>query len=657
MPIPKADVTGRFTGSYSNLGRNFQAQGQVYDGVGRAAENLFASLTNAAHVYVREKSKETPEDRLFKLEKEREINSSIASDAAIFRYKPAEFLDKSQESKAKFLAEIPEDKWEWANQAYEENITKYHSVVDNNRLVLNRQKQSAAFTAQSEEYRNKALTAAANGDAAGLAEYTVKWQENEEYMLNNGFMTGEARTRRQTDFGDTAVIQQNLAGAKRLFGNDQQLNSFLQNIDKSKVYSTEQKKSIKNNILSEYNSWHALNKVQSADTIKNADFGIKAYTMGIEPQDFDFDKTVSSLRAAGQNEKASQLENAYSIRNEISSFAKLSTAQMSTELQEIKKNAKSEEDLSRIKILEKLTIEAEKEIGEDPLAFAERHGVISEEPLDITKTSSFTKRMQNAAFLQQKYGLDYMPVVKKAEAEALKKVINNMGPEEKAATLAQLNNIFGENANQIFDKVSPDNPEFAVAGKIFNRNPQIATNIIAGTNIATNEKGFAPTQNTNLQNAFGKLDQALSNFATEDVAKIKKAVVANMTYINKKNNLFADGDAIDSDKAESAEEAIEQVLGGKIAKMSVGNGWFGDRYYTVLPQNTDRDDFEDWFSNLKDSDIQESYVDGKLVKAQSIINAGTLNYDDNNRYTVTINGELVRHSDGTPLFLQYEAKK
>ena len=179
----------------------------------------------------------------------------------------------------------------------------------------------------------------------------------------------------------------------------------------------------------------------------------------------------------------------------------------------------------------------------------------------------------------------------------------------------------------------------------------------SGMDIAANEKGFAPTQNVNLQNAFGRLDQALSNFAPEDIGAVKKAIVANMTYINKKNNLFASGDVIDSDKTLSADEAIENVLGGKIIKMSVGDGWFGGSYYTVLPANTDKSDFEDWFFNLKDSDVGEVYVNGQRIRAESIANDGTLNYDDNNRYTVTIDGDFVRHADGTPLILTYGGKQ
>ena len=124
MSAPKVDVVGKFTNSYASVGRNFQADARIYTGQARAADRLFETIANATQMYVQEKSKETPEQRLFKLEKEREINKRIAEDAAIFRYKPQEFVEKSQQSKAEFLAQIPEDQWNWANMAYEEQINK-----------------------------------------------------------------------------------------------------------------------------------------------------------------------------------------------------------------------------------------------------------------------------------------------------------------------------------------------------------------------------------------------------------------------------------------------------------------------------------------------------------------------------------------------------
>ena len=72
MPTPKIDIVGKFTESYASVGRNFRAHGQVYNGIGRAVENLLDSMNYAAETYIKKKSEETPEQRLFKIEKERD---------------------------------------------------------------------------------------------------------------------------------------------------------------------------------------------------------------------------------------------------------------------------------------------------------------------------------------------------------------------------------------------------------------------------------------------------------------------------------------------------------------------------------------------------------------------------------------------------------
>lgn len=657
MPVQKSDLTGKFTTSYQTLGRGQDAVGQVYNGVGRAAGNLLNAFANAADVYVREKSKETPEDRLYKNKKEREINETIATDAATFRYKPEEFLEKAQKSKETVLKDVPDDKWDWVNQTYEERINGYHQTIVNNKLALNRQQQLQDFTAKSDEYRDAAMTAAANGDALAFSQNLVKWRENEDFMFNNGFMDGAKKTARMKEFTNTAVVQQNIAGAKQLFGDTVQLNSFLNNIDKSKTYTPELKRSIKQSVLSEYNNWSALNKVKSAEVMKKADFGIKAYSMGLEPDGFDVNDTIAELKASGQTEKAAQLENAFELKNEMSSFASLAPAQMSSELAELKKNASDQNDLNRIQVLEKLADTAQKEISNDALSFAISHKVVKDDGIDFNKPNTLVERQKNAAFLQEKYGLDKKPLMTKGEIKTLQATLANADSESKAAMLATLSNSFGEDADQIFESVSEKNPEFAVAGKIFTRDPITAAHIVEGTAIAANEKGFAPSQNAALNNAFGRLDQALSNFDTKDVNKVKQAVIANMTYLNKAKNLYKDGDVLDSDKVEVADEAIEQVLGNKIVRMSVGDGWFGERYYTVLPPDTTQDAFEDWLKKLKDNEINNAFIGDKRVSAKTIQDNGQLIYDGDNQYTVKINGDYVRHADGSPLILTYGGAK
>lgn len=649
------DVTGKFGASFSSLGRDFQASGRIYSNVGDAAMNLIKTLGNAAEFYKQERSKETPEEREFKIKTERDIDATIATHAAAHRYKPDDFLDYTTKQKDKFLENIPEEHYDWASEIYEKRINGYYSTINNNKLLLDRQTQLSNFMQTSNDLRDKAMIAASNGDMLGAAEYTVKWRENEEFMFKNGFMDGVKKETRDKDFTDDTLIQQHIFAAKQSFGNDEQLNQLLEKVEKSNNYTPEQKHSIKQNILSEHNSWQATNKIKSAELYKTADFGIEAYAMGIEPQGFDFNDTYSQLKAAGNNEKAEALQQAYFGRKEMTSFAKLSPLQMSEEINDLKKTAKDENDLKRIKNFERLAENANKQIEADPLAYAIQHGVVADNGLDMSKPETFAVRKQNAAFLKEKYGLADAPVITKAEAKGFQQALQTMDNESKAALLSNINQGFGEQAGQIFASIAPESPEFAVAGKVFARDPQTAAAILGGLEIAANEKGFKPSSNTELYNKLGQLDSALSNFAPEDVGAIKKAVIANMTFMNKKKSIFMDGKAIDSDKVNTAEEAIEQVLGGKLTKLSYDSptSWWDEDYYTVLPQNADNSDFEDWIDGFKNKNIKGVYCGDTVASGDDISVKGRFNFDGDDYYTVTINGDYLRHANGDIFRIKY----
>lgn len=473
-------------------------------------------------------------------------------------------------------------------------------------------------------------------------------------MYNHGFISIEKKINRLKDFTDGALIQQNLGNARKLFGNPEQLNGYLKRIDNSTSYSPEQKNSIKNSIISDFNTWQATNKAAGKEFSESADFGIKAYSMGIEPAGFDVDKTLERLKELGLNDKAQQLQNAYNLRQDMNSFSKLSLGQMNEELGNLRKNAKNEQDLARIKALETLSEQAAKDIDADPLAYAAAHGVVENDTISLTEPKTISKRRQNGLVLQEKYGLDYTPVMTKTEIDGLSKTLKNANAETKTAIVGVLNENFGADADQIFQKISGENPELSVAAKIYQRNPQISQNIIAGMDISANEKQFAPNNDMALYNAFGKVDQALSNISSEDVAKVKAAIKANMAFKNKQNNLFTDGQAMNEDKLKYAEEAIEEVLGGKIARQS-GNWWSGYSY-VLLPENVSEDDFDDWKDGLTDKDVGDVYLEDKKVSAKTIKENGFFAYDDNGKYTVSLNGNYLRRANGEIVILEYRGR-
>ena len=649
------DVTGKFGTTFSSLGRDFQASGRIYSNVGDAALNLIKSLGNAAQVYRQVRAKETPEERQFKIKTEREIDETIATHAASYRYKPQEFLEYTTNHKEEFLKNIPEEHYDWANEVYEKRINGYYSTVNSNKLMLDRQTQLNGFMEVSDELRNKAMIAASNGDMTGAAEYTVKWQENEEFMFNNGFMDGAKKHAREKDFTDDTIIQQHLFAAKQQFGNTEQLNALLQKVDKSSNYTPEQKHSIKQTILSEHSSWQALNKVKSAEIIKTADFGIEAYAMGIEPQGFDFNDTYSQLKATGNVEKAEALQQAYYSRKEMTSFAKLSPGQMTEEIQNLKKSASDENDLKRIKNLERLAEVANKQIEADPLNFAIQHGVVADNGLDLTKPETFAVRKQNAAFIQEKYGLADAPVITKAETAALQKLLSAADSEQKAIYLAEINKGFGEQADQIFRGVSSLSPEFAHAASVFGNNPAAAIEILEGMDIVKNEPIFLPSSEADFDTAFYKQmgNSMFADMTPEWISGLKKTVKSSLASHNKRNN---DTSRVVSE--DRLENAFNSVV-GEVVDMEIDiKGSLNDNEYKVpAPLGVSSKQFTDWYLGLTDKDIPEAVTfSGLDVSMKRIQERGTLHYAGNGFYRVRINGELIYTTDGKPLVLQYKGE-
>lgn len=654
VDTPKNNVTGQFAGSTYGIGSRFRATQQPR--VNSQIPNALLSLIQTGmHVeQTRKEIKEnSPEEREYWIQQERLINETFAMNGTNNKTDPIAFKAQAAKDKEKLMRNVPDEKKERFSLMFESQMNGFNQAVAANRINLDYNRQLETFITESDRLRAEAMNATLNGDTAGYNEATQKWLENEDYMYNHGFISVEKKVTRLKDFTDGALIQQNLGNAKKLFGNTEQLNNYLQRIDKTKDYTPEQKKSIKNNIISEFSTWQALNKVAASKTSERADFGIKAYAMGLDPDGFDFDDTMAELKAYGQTEKAAALQAAYDTKKEMAAFAKLSLPQMEAEIQSLKKNAQNEYDLNKLKLLDNLKANAAKEIETDPLAYAITHSVVADKGLDITKPEHIQQRTQNAAIIKEKYNLDYTPIATKGEIKNISRVLSSADTETKAALIASLNTELGDNAGQIFQEVAKSNPELAVAAKVYNRNPEIAQNILTGMDIIANEKGFAPDNNMEFQNRLGELDYALSNFPTEDVAKIKAAIRAEMAYLNKKNNIFAEGDALSEDKLKFTKEAIENVLGGKIATQG---GWWSGYTYVLLPENVSEDDFENWVDRLTDKDIGDVYFEDKKVNAKTIKDKGVFGYDDNNKYTISLNGVHLRNADGSIFVIEYGDK-
>lgn len=656
--LPKINISGQFTSGFGAVGNRFQARNDLRaSGIGEGMRRLLYIGTTAAEEYKKNKEND-PAVKEYWIKQKRLINETFALNGKENQTNPEAFKQRAAKDKEKLMKNVPEDKKEKFSLLYEDLMNGYNQTVTVNRINLDYNRQFETFSQEADDLCRQAYNATLNGDQQGYIDAARKWQENEEFMYNHGFISINQKVNRLKNFTDGALIQQNLGNARQLFGNSEQLNGYLQKIEKSNSYTPEQKTSIKNNILSEYNTWEAANRVAAKDTIKTADFGIKAYAMGLEPDSFDFEKTMEDLKSYGQTDKAAALQKAYNDRKEFETFAQMSPVQMSQEIALMKKSAATEADLSKLKTYENLAENAQKEITADPLSFAVSHGVISDAGIDFENPQSIQHRRQNALLIQEKYGLDYAPVVTQNEIKSISRTLQNADTETKAAIIGTLQQQFGDDSGQIFQKISDEAPELAVAAKVYARNPQAAHHILTGMDISGNEKEFTPSNNIDLQNALGKIDQALSNMDTEDVAKVKAAVRADMAYQNKKNNIFGDGQALSFDKTKTAEDAITEVLGGKIVKMDFDDGsWWGGSYNVLLPENVTQDEFEDWIDKISDNDIGNVYAGDKKASAKDIKRLGVFSYDDDGSYTVSINGEHLRRANGEIFTLTYGGKK
>lgn len=656
MTTPKVDVTGKFGATYSQLGRDFEAHAHRIgvNGLG----GLIEAAGNAARFYRNEKNEDTPDDRIYKIDTEKEIDTVLAKIGSDNRLNPEGFDTAAEDKLNELLDKVPEKHQQWFMETYSQRRNGYFHTVNVNTEENKYNRQLEGFMQHSEELRAQAMNYAKQGNQAGYNETLNKWRENEEYMYSHGFMNIHTKISRLQDFTNNAIVEQQTGYAKQLFGNSDKLQSQIKSIENSSKYTPEQKKSIINSIKGEYSSWQAKNKVGNDELSAQADFGIKAYNDGIEPKDFNAEETMQNLLSKGLVKKAAELQNAVRNKEVTATFAGLNPLQMESTLRDMKKNAKTKEDLSLIKTLESLKDKAENQLANDPLAFALDHNVVDGGAIDFNKPESVASRVQTARVVQQKYGLSYTPLLTKAETKTLSNTLERANAPERAAIVSTLAENFGEEASSVFADIAPKNPEVAVAGKIYTDRPDVAISIIEGKEIKNKESGYAPTKNIDLYNAFGKLDSALSNFDTEDVANIKEAIIAQATYLNKKNDIYAEGNAstksnIDED---TINQAITDVLGAEIVSMDKGLHWWGDNYNTVLPENTSKANFEDWIKGLKDSDIGKAYVGDNDLNAKKIREECEFRYNSRNTYMIFYNGQPVTNEAGEPIILQYGGK-
>lgn len=649
MTTPKVDVTGKFGATYSQLGRDFEAHAHriSVDGLG----GLIEAAGNAARFYRNEKNEDTPDDRIYKIDTEKEIDTVLAKIGSDNRLNPEGFDTAAEDKLNELLDKVPEKHQQWFMETYSQRRNGYFHTVNVNTEENKYNRQLEGFMQHSEELRAQAMNYAKQGNQAGYNETLNKWRENEEYMYSHGFMNIHTKISRLQDFTNNAIVEQQTGYAKQLFGNSDKLQLQIKSIENSSKYTPEQKKSIINSIKGEYSSWQAKNKVGNDELSAQADFGIKAYNDGIEPTDFNAEETMQNLLSKGLVKKAAELQNAVRNKEVTATFAGLNPLQMESTLRDMKKNAKTKEDLSLIKTLESLKDKAENQLANDPLAFALDHNVVDGGAIDFNKPESVASRVQTARVVQQKYGLSYTPLITKNEAIFFSNQIQNMQAPQKAQALANIYTGFGEDAKVIFNALAPKNPEFAQAAALYMNNPNAAINILEGMDIVKNQPEFTPSKTADFDSEYYKKigTEVFSEMSPEWNEGIKKTIKADLAVQNKET-----GVTDRSFNSDNFNKAFAETIGEIVdIKMNDTGYLFKDSFKTVTPSGVSATDFENWWRGIDDEKLKDCYtMSGIDVDAQTLDGYGSAHFIGNGRYRVKIRGEYV-YKDGIPLILEY----
>lgn len=647
---------GKFGSSYQQLGRDIQAHGHRIglNGLGPVLE----AAAHGAEIIRKTVTEDTPGDRVWKIEKESLIDSETAKLAVQYKADPNKFTEEVEKLQAKLADDVTAKHNDWFAETFNKKKAGYLHTLEINAAEVERGREFEKLHNYGEELRAKAMHYASQGNQQAYNDYLAKWQENTNFMYDNQFITPQQKVYMADNFIQEGLVQLNTGFAKKSFGDVNKLNAILKKIDNTSTYTPEQKTSIKNNIKAEYNTWLATQKVANKELSDNADFGIKAYNAGIEPEGFDVAEMVNSLIAKGLNTKAVELKKAYDDRQMYKTFSGMNLVQMQETLREAKNSVKNKDDLARIKNLQSIFDNAEKNIKDDALTFAIDHGVIKDQGLDFNNPESVANRLNNAKVLKEKYNLKDAPVMTKAETSFYNQIISNGNPATKVKILNAFKNTLDDDSfKTVIRQITPKNPEFAHAASLVNNNETAALHIIEGTEIIKSNPEFKLKSDDEFNEAFyNKIDiNTFGEQSPEWVAGLKdtiKALIASKNKEKGKADREFDNDIFN--------EAFKEVV-GDIATIDIdGTGYFWDKTFKVpTPKNVSAADFEYWYKDIKDGDLDGAYTaSGLIVNSYALHEYGSLRIVGDNQYRVYYNNQPVFNEKGEPFILSYtKAKK
>ena len=166
------DVTGRYGKEYTQLGREFQANAHRIgiNGVGE----LIGAASAAARYYRQKQDEDTPDDRIYKIDTEKEIDRTLAKIGSDNRLNPENFDTAAEQKLDELLENVPDKHKQWFMEKYSERRNGYAHTVNINTEENKYNRQLEGFMQRREELHEKTMNYAKQDNQTPYKETHAK---------------------------------------------------------------------------------------------------------------------------------------------------------------------------------------------------------------------------------------------------------------------------------------------------------------------------------------------------------------------------------------------------------------------------------------------------------------------------------------------------
>lgn len=358
---------------------------------------------------------------------------------------------------------------------------------------------------------------------------------------------------------------------------------------------------------------------------------------------------VSALvNASGDPELMREWRDQQSLAGDISAWQAMGPAELNAHIETSLRPATVNDgatamEYASLNAAETVLSNVVKSVQADPMAYADRIGLTTLQPVDPFDTASLQMRAQSADQVSGKYGTSFK-LWTEAEIEQLTGQMAVATPEERVAFARSITTALpGRQSAAAFQQLSGGDTGLAYVGGMVASDPRltpVAVSVERGRRVRTENPDWMKSQNftqATLDAAFNAYQPVLLKLADGTMEAVKEAAL---------NDFAARGGS----SVSAFEESVQRVLGG----IADGGGIQSvNGVETLLPIGVTASDFEDAISRISFPQMSELsrsgnpplYSDQTMAMPDEIADAQFV-ATATNRYMVFVGNRVLKDING-----------